>query len=65
MSKTNDTAKPEVNEAFCELAAQELDCVAGGWPGMSLGLIAAGGGVALGGVKGESVDSRHQWTIWD
>jgi hypothetical protein len=31
MSKTNDTAKvAEVNEASRELAAQELDCVAGG-----------------------------------
>jgi hypothetical protein len=34
MSKTTGTAKiAESNEAFRELAVEELDCIAGGWPG--------------------------------
>jgi hypothetical protein len=34
MSKNNDPAKiAESNEAVRELAVEELDCIAGGWPG--------------------------------
>ena len=49
----------EINEAFCELAAEELDRVAGGWPGSNW----AWGTTTTTGISGESTGRSHPSSI--
>jgi hypothetical protein len=48
----------EINEAFRELAAEELDSVAGGWPGSNWAW-----GTTTTGISGESTGRSHPSSI--
>jgi hypothetical protein len=49
----------EINEAFRELAAEELDRVAGGWPGSNW----TWGTTTTTGISGESTGRSHPSSI--